>query len=64
MATHTHKKNPSGGPTRCRMSNVAPNKVFSARIGVILVIKLRIMCLLVKLSHSPFTHSLLIFLGN
>ena len=47
--------------TRCRMSNIATNKWLHALIGVILVIKLLIRWLPVKLSHFPFTHSLLIF---
>ena len=50
--------------TRCRMSNIATNKWLHALIGVILVIKLLIRWLPVKLSHFPFTHSLLIFWGN
>ena len=45
-------------------SNIAANKWFYELIGVILVMPLQIMCLPVKLSHYPFTHSLLIFLGN
>ena len=44
--------------------NIATNKWLHALIGVILVIKLLIRSLLVKLSHFPFTLSLLIFLGN
>ena len=50
--------------TRCHMSNIAPHKLFYALIRVILIIKLQIRWLPVKLSQSPFTHSLLIFLGN
>ena len=50
--------------TRCHMSNIAPHKLFYALIRVILIIKLQIRWLPVKVSQSPFTHSLLIFLGN
>ena len=50
--------------TRCHMSNIAPHILFYALIRVILIIKLQIRWLPVKLSQSPFTHSLLIFLGN
>ena len=47
--------------TRCHMSNIAPHKLFYVLIRVILIIKLQIRWLPVKLSQSPFTHSLLIF---
>ncbi len=46
------------------MDFIATDKRFYALVGVLLVINQQIRSLPVKLSHFPFTHSLLIFLGN